>query len=303
MIDEFPEYTLEGRLGLVFIHADWASAAIYCEDARHEVFYERFVKRLFPSAPDFLVVCLGGKSEIKKAARRKDANSPIPEIYIIDKDFDDIIGGINAYISDGVISLRHHSVECYLAQWDAILEVALEELHDRGKGRAQLMAKLKERVRFEFLLREILLEFTKHFCVARKNMVSVQTSKMSAEDLYLNANKSWPLPVTLGEYKTLLLSKCTMPKNEWLAQPGQLPSELARSLTAKEQPWGKLPNEAHIVGKHLLAGFLLYADEMLGTSLYDMPDTKLYTRLITHINVDSFGYLRAEISSRLPDFI
>jgi len=301
MRSDFPEYSEEGKRGLAILHQYWANAVFYCEDESHEVFYERLIRRIIPNAKNFLVVCLGGKGPILKAIKSTEDASPIPEVFIVDKDYDDLTGDLGRNAYDNLIYLRRHSIENYLTQINALLEIAVEQKATSGISMYSAHQKIADSHKFYSHLMERLIYLCRYFLVARKNGVKVRTSKISCSEIYENSDSSWPLPPDewLEEYIAEFSDKCML-DHEWLLQDGVIQVQLADAFKATDTPWGNLPIDHHVVGKHLMGGLVRYIDNCLETELLKMKDAELYTRLAVHIDTTDLGYLRSDILRVVP---
>ena len=304
MKDDFPEYSEEGKLGLVLLHQYWAHAAFYCEDECHEIFYERLIRKIIPNIKDFFVVCLGGKSEIIKALKRADWKPPIPEIYIVDKDYDDFDSHFNAAAYRNLIYLRKHSIENYLAQFNAILEVILEQKATSGTSRFLARKQIEDSSLFYSSLQDRLIKIGRYFIVARKNGVRVKTSKISCDEIYKDSDEGWPLPTDEWESKYIADFKnaCTY-AHDWLLNDDTLSTQLSQAFDTENSPWGILSPSDHIVGKHLLGGVIRYMDSQFKTKLQELKDAELYTRLTSHIEINDLDYLKYDILKIAPEII
>lgn len=304
MRSDFPEYSEEGKLGLAILHQYWAHAVLYCEDESHEVFYERLIRRIIPNAKDFLVVCLGGKGEILKAIKRVNCTSSIPEVFIVDKDYDDFTGDLGRNSYKNLIYLRKHSIENYLAQIDALLEIVLEQKAATGLAKYSARQMISNSAEFYSSLSERLIYIGRYFVVARKNGVLVKTSKISGVEIYRDSNLAWPLPTDewVAEYIVKFKEKCAF-NHEWLLQDDVMQVQLSAAFEAINTPWGNLPIDDHVVGKHLVGGVIRYMDSCFKTDLLGMRDVDLYTRLASHIDITELTYLKTDILQAAPTLV
>lgn len=301
MMCDFPEYSIEGKLGLSVVHQYWAHATIYCEDESHETFYDRLIRRIIPNIKDCLIVCLGGKSEILKALKTSKNKTSMPEIFIVDKDYDDFVGDLGRNKYKNLIYLRKHSIENYLSQIDAVLEIALEQKSGSKITRFMALQKMANHTEYYDKLVKQLIKIGRYYIVARKNNIPVKTSKISCSDIYLESNNAWPLPTDewIDQYIEEFRKQCES-NHEWLLQEDFLENELSNAFIAKDTPWGVLPEIDHVVGKHLLGGVIRYVDYCMDTKIIELKDVELYTRLVSYINTDQFEYLRSDILGVAP---
>ena len=301
MTGDFPEYSEEGKLWLSIVHQYWAHAVFYFEDESHEIFYERLIRRIIPNVKDFLVVCLGGKSEIYKAIKSPSNEMSIPGIFIVDKDYDDFTGELGRNRRENLIYLRRHSIENYLAQFDAVLEVILEQKAGTGIAKFDACQKISNSAKYYSKLSERLQKIGRYFLVARKNGIPVRTSKISCSEIYRDSDAAWPLPTDewIDEYVAEFKGKCAL-DHEWLLQEDVMKVQLSDAFTGADTPWGNLPIDHHIVGKHLVGGIIRYMDSCFETKLLEMKDVELYTRLASHIDTTELEYLKDEILQVAP---
>ena len=284
------------------VNGYWANAAVYCEDELHEAFYERLFHRLFPGRNDFYVKCLSGKGDVLKLARKRTVLD-IAQIFVIDKDYDDLVGelSINASVP-GVVYLRRHSIENYLASFDAIIQVALEEQVKEKMTLIQYRPLISDKETFAFELLQQLESLCRYFAVARKNQIPFKSSKVSSSEVYAGADLKFPLPsdAWISSYISSFKETCGG-YHEWILEEVQLAQSLADAYVAKDKPWANLSPADHVVGKLLLAGLLRYIDGRLGSRLLDMPDNQLFTRIAAHLDITPLSYLKDEIVRIAPD--
>lgn len=295
-MSDFPEYSFHGKIGLAVINSDWASAVFYCEDELHEAFYDRLIKRIVPEIKPYYVVCMGGKSEVLKVAKSDDQIPSVVEICIVDKDYDDILGEVKKVKFDKLIYLQRHSIENYLPQKEALINIAVECRAKEYLSKKDIENLMSDFEIFNTKLIEALVEIGRYFVVARKNRINIQTSKMPCDDIYTNVEEIFPVPNQdwFDSYKEKFLDTCNI-KHDWLTDPITLSSNLAAAFLNVNPLQTQLPAADHVVGKHLLGGFLRYINSRFNINLLEIDPVELYTRLASHISISDLLYLRAEI--------
>ena len=303
-MSDFPEYSIQGKIGLAVLHADWASVVFYCEDDLHEAFYDRLIKRIIPDIKPYFVVCLGGKSEVLKIAKTEDKVQSVTEICIIDKDYDDLLEEIKSGIPGKLIYLKRHSIENYLSQKDALVTIAIECRAKNYISRKGIEDLLSDFQNFNNKLIDKLVEIGRYFIVARKYRVEIQTSKTPCNDIYLDAAPVFPLPTDLwfNSYKGMFSDACAC-NQDWLNDSSVLPVILQDAFQNKYTEFSLLEPADHVVGKHLLSGLLRYIGMRFNVNLLDIDPVELYTRLASHISISDLSYLRTEILKVDPTLV
>lgn len=303
-MSDFPEYSTLGKSGLAVLNADWASAVFYCEDELHEAFYDRLIRRVIPDIKPYYVVCLGGKSEVLKIAKTDDKTTLVTEVCIVDKDYDDLLGEIKSKTPIKLIYLKRHSIENYLSQKDAIINIAIE-----CRARSYISTKNIENAvddfqKFNSKLIDALTEIGRYFVLARNHRIEIETSKISSDDLYRNAEPKFPLPTDswFNSYKSKFSNACVL-DHDWLNTPAVLASNLFSAFNNKHPEFVSLTPADHIVGKHLLSGILRYIGVRLNVNLLEIDPIELYTRLASHISTSDLSYLRTEILRINPKLV
>lgn len=305
-MSDFPEYSTQGKIGLAVLHADWANVVFYCEDDLHEAFYDRLIRRILPDLKPYFIVCLGGKSEVLKVAKAKDKVASVTEICIIDKDYDDLLGEIKSDTPVKLIYLRKHSIENYLSQKEALVNIAIECRAKNYISRKEIEDLLSDFYNFSNKLITKLVEIGRYFIVARKYRVEIQTTKTPSNDIYFDASPTFPLPTDLwfNSYKAKFSDACAF-SHDWLTDPNLLQASLQDAFQNKYTEFSWLEPADHVVGKHLLSGFLRYIGMRFKVNLLNIDPVELYTRLASHICISELSYLRTEIlkvDSKLVQF-
>lgn len=295
-MSDFPEYSMQGKIGLAVINSDWASAVFYCEDELHEAFYDRLIQRVMPEIKPYYVVCLGGKSEVLKIARIDDEVPSVTEICIIDKDYDDLLDEMAAHTPKKLIYLKKHSIENYLSQKEALINIAIECRARNYMSRKEIENLVDDFEKFNGKLIDILVEIGRYFIVARKNRVEIETSKIPSDVIYKDADPIFPLPTDLwfNSYKVKFSDACAL-EHDWLNDSSVLPDVLLGAFQNKSSEFALLEPADHVVGKHLLSGLLRYISTRFNVNLLEIDPVELYTRLASHICISDLSYLRAKI--------
>lgn len=300
MLSDLPEYTIDGLIGVSIVNAEWANAIFYCEDSGYEAVYERLLKKLCPELTKFMVACTGGKTITQKLAERS-SDIPIPHFMLVDKDYDDLNGFLEKRQKLGIAYLRRYSIENYLTQIEALVEVALEELSkdNRSSTKLALEDKIQDCKEYISSLTSCLEKIGRHFVFCQKHRINIRTCKTAGSEIFADATDQSPSPESWFEnFKSTLIEDIAA-NSDWMLEEGWIDAQLSTAFDPKCEPWGRLEPAAHIVGKHLLFGLLTYLDARLGTSFREMGSRELCLRLLSHASINDLEYLRTEIHAKL----
>lgn len=279
---------------------DSVSIFFYFEDAHHESVYERLINRLIPNIKEFRVICLGGKTKIR--TKSKEAKQPgITKIFIVDKDFDDLLGDVINI--PNVYYLHAFSIENYLAEYEPLLKLAVE-LKPRDLTFAAAKNICQNFSVFESRLKEKLEKIARHFVVARKHRVSIETTKMSVEDILSDETDDFiPTDEWIDSYKDKMIQSLDN-KNQWLDIPSSFEAELLNAFSKHQgTSFEKLSNYDHICGKHLIGCMVRYIQNALSVKMTEMDSVEMYLRLINHSNIDNLSFLKGKICTDHPGLI
>ncbi|WP_026897644.1 DUF4435 domain-containing protein [Daejeonella oryzae] len=97
--------------------------AFYIEDEDQENFFFCILKNLFPEIKIEKIFPLNGKENV--IAESKDNIDNKKKVYIVDKDFDDILN--KKILRDNLFYLERYSIENYLIEKDSIIEYIISE--------------------------------------------------------------------------------------------------------------------------------------------------------------------------------
>jgi hypothetical protein len=302
MTSDVPQYSADGLIGLSLLASEWAHSIFYFEDGEHEDVYERLLKKIFPDLKPFAVACTGGKSiSIKVAKKRHDTS--IPCIIVVDKDYDDLIGTLPGNLELGILYLKKYSIENYLVEIGAIIEVAIELMARDGVTYKQneISKKLFDRDRFIEKLKTDLIEIGRWFVFVQKNKIDIQSTKIPGDIIFDGAEPAFPLPFNWFENYRERVLECVKTAHEWMIDCEYFPGCLQEAFDTTCTSLGQLEPADHIVGKHLLFGLLCYLDARLGTSLREMESRELYLRILNHLTLEPLTYLKEQITQNLKE--
>ena len=156
---------------------------------------------------------------------------------------------------------------------------------------------------FLTLLQESLRRVTELFVLARRERLGIQSTKTPTENIFKDViADDFPVPTTTfaEEYIVSLRAACLVRAgSEWLCEDDALRGAIEDSLIPKITPWGDLPPDSHIVGRHLLGGMIRYVDSKTGSKLGKLDSVELYTRMVSHIDLTELSFLASEILARI----
>lgn len=123
--DALPSRSAAGRAALDVFYRDFNEYSFYVEDEDQENIYFEILARFLPGVNFNKIFALNGKESVIKHAEDKD-NAIIPNrVYIVDKDFDDLLGKIRNI--SNLYYLDKFCIENYLIEENAIIEIIIEE--------------------------------------------------------------------------------------------------------------------------------------------------------------------------------
>lgn len=296
-----PQYSSDALEILDVFYQDYVSAIFYFEDSHHESVYEALVNRLVPKIRSFQVICLGGKT--KMIAKTKESRPAGAKwIFVLDKDFDDLLDTV--YSGENVYYLRAFSIENYLADWMPLAKIAVE-IRARDLTYASAKSRCSNFPDYFLRLKSRLLSVSKLFVVARRYRVSIETTKMSIENLLAGSDLDSPIPTDewMIDYKSRIQANAHG-SNEWLADEAALQVAIDCALESLNNTPISVENaDAHICGKHLLGCIIRYVQRALDVQLLEIDSVELYLRMITHANLSRLDFLRDSIIRDHPDLV
>lgn len=119
----FPEKTDSFYRGQDILYGQFNEINFYVEDEGQENLYYVVLRKLFPDIEFKKIFPLNGKDNVIADAIINGHNKK--NIYLVDKDFDDIHGIVKNH--PNLFYLKEYSIENYLLEENAILEFVIEE--------------------------------------------------------------------------------------------------------------------------------------------------------------------------------
>lgn len=292
-------YSEEGLQGRVELLQDFVNVKFYFEDDSKENFYEFLVNQIFPELVTEHVFCLGGKGNVLAEARKED-NSGVPRIFLLDKDFDDLLTKYSD--PEGVIRLRAYSIENYFLNINLLCKAAAAVCDDLRLSRIEAN---KNDILKNF--NRIVVDYTpiaKLFYAVRKfNLINVKTTKRDYKDFIKDGDVDniMPKEITLNFIDEI--QRESLKQSNQLAKIANINQELASNFVPKKGCVAKgdeklLPN---FPGKHLFHFLCEVIDRLLGTKLQNIASSKLMIGMMSQGS--TIAGLLAEVKSDIEDSI
>ena len=121
--ESIPTRNTNYRLAEDIFYAQFNEISFFIEDEDQENFFFCILKNLFPDIQIDKIFPLNGKDNVINESNENIGNKK--KIFIVDKDFDDILNKINT--NDNLFYLERYSIENHLIEKDAIVEYIIGE--------------------------------------------------------------------------------------------------------------------------------------------------------------------------------
>ena len=123
--ESIPSYSEAGRAARDIFWDIFNDVNFYVEDEDQENLYFEILGKLFPNIKISQIFPLGGKNAvIAHAVDPANAGNARKSIYIVDKDFDDLLG--NIFFQKNVFYLSLYCIENYLLEEPAVVQISVE---------------------------------------------------------------------------------------------------------------------------------------------------------------------------------
>ncbi|WP_457329752.1 DUF4435 domain-containing protein [Rhizobacter sp. P5_C2] len=122
---DVPTRSVEGLAALDVMYAEFNDVNFYVEDEDQENLYLTVIRKMLPDSRISKIFPLGGKKQVlDHAGDPVNAPSGKRSIYILDKDFDDLLGQMVFF--DNVFYLDRYCIENYLIEESAVIDIVIE---------------------------------------------------------------------------------------------------------------------------------------------------------------------------------
>lgn len=277
-MDVFSEiaYSDAGMSGRDIFLAEFSDVIFYFEDEAYEAVYEKLISKIAPMYLTNSINCLGGKTQILKAARSKNDIGK-PRVFIVDKDFDDILGLLEDL--EGLIYLDRYCFENYLLEIPALIQLVIDR-YALSTTAAHL--KCKDFEDFYSRLLDRYTYLTRLFLVIRKLKLPIQTTKLHYSEFVEAGGISEILSdEIITKYKQDLLQI-----SDWITDDEVLEGLVDSAFDSQDGQGAKTYDQIkkHLCGKHLLGFMLCYIERTLNVDLKEISTESLYMDLIGRID-------------------
>lgn len=236
--DDLPVRGAEGLAALDIFYAGFNDINFYVEDAEQENLYEVILRRRFPDVRVDRIFPLGGKEAVRRHAEEPQNEAlPAYRAYILDKDFDDLLGTMSTH--PNIFYLDRFCIENYLLEESAFVEVVVESHPKKKRETITNQLQMTPTVdRIFYTLRPLFICFA---CVQRFDL-GLQNCG-SAPEMYCHKDRRWELdPAALTRYFEAIKSV-----GSGFSPPITDPTSDARMADAIA-----LNNHKLVSGKHIL---------------------------------------------------
>lgn len=237
---------MEGANALDLFYVEFNEVNFYFEDQDQENLYEEIIKNLFPELKYSRVFPLHGKTSVLTHARQSKTDNNIKNpIYIVDKDFDDLLGVmIN---DDRIFYLDRYCIENYLLDESALVKVLIETYPKAKKDEIKKKINLPQ---FYAASMDSLLPLFKLFYAVQKLGLGLKNCSAKPEEFTLKG-KPWSIdPEKIEKYFELLK---TTTQNKKLNPPLTDPFNDFRTKLCNT-----IPSESLVSGKFIAAVMFHY---------------------------------------------
>lgn len=254
----------------------------YVEDSDQESLYYCILSRLFPKLTIEQISPLGGKAAVLEHAANNKTNRP--SVYIVDKDFDDLLGTRTTIRS--VFYLDRYCIENFVLETSAILRFIVSEKPtftiDTANTTLDVALFLRKTIAE---LRSLFLDFF----LVQKHALGLPNASMSVAQ-FARANPGWSIdPDKVAAYESKVIA--LLPVSTRLEdERKKLASEF--ELTRRKQFVGR-----NVSGKYLLALLLRRISRAFKVPGTDLSSARY--RLAEYCTFSSLRGLRQEIESSL----
>ncbi|WP_395047130.1 DUF4435 domain-containing protein [Flavobacterium sp.] len=258
----------------------------YVEDEDQESFYETILKKLFPDIKIEKIFPLGGKDPVIKAAKLTTTDKK--KVYIVDKDFDDILKTKEAI--PNLFYLKQYSIENYLTEETAIQKLIIEE---KPKLKAPDVAATFSLTDFQKETRNLFSEIICSYLVIQKHCLGIPNVSYEPAR-FCNLNN--PSSIKTADFNTYKASievklKTKSKKLSLVAQIKQFKKYCSKKIKVLEAL-------RHIPGKYTLHFLKARVRHLFSIpSFHNMTLESLSIRLADKCTFDSLVYLRTDIQA------
>jgi len=237
-VDDLPVRGPDGLAALDIFYAGFNDINFYVEDAEQENLYEVILRRKFPGVRVDRIFPLGGKGAVRRHAEEpQNETLPAYRAYIVDKDFDDLLGAMSTH--PNIFYLDFFCIENYLLEESAFVELVVES-HPKKK-RTIITTQLELALTMDGIFLSLRPLFVGFACVQRFDLGLLNCG--SAPEMYCHKDRRWELdPAALDRYFVAIESV-----GSGFSPPITDPTSDARMADAMALDNNKLVSGKHVV--------------------------------------------------------
>lgn len=255
----------------------------FVEDADQENLYYQILSKLFPNIKLKRIFPLGGKSNviahIKVHARSKK------NIYIVDKDFDDLLGKVFNY--PNLFYLEQYSIENYFLDEKAMVELILDEMPKLN--RRQICTRLNFKNMYTQSLQDLKYLFSL-FLVVQKRAIPIENCGLKCEK-FCSTHRYQVDPAKVICYQTLVISAAVA-----AGQTLNIRREVAKAYPFNRNRLSLY--RRHIAGKFILKLFYHWVKKQFFPN-HSMTFESFCYRIAKEARFETLEFLKAAIESRM----
>lgn len=206
MVDQrisLPQRSEGGLAAADVFYRSYNEFYFYVEDEDQENLYFSILKKIFPHVSFEKIFPLGGKPSVLAHAKDQVSQSLDKRVYILDKDFDDLLG-IKEEIR-GVFYLDKFCIENYLLKEEALIEIVVES--NPKQNRASIRDNLSLETKIPLIGGNLRTLFGLFFFVQLERL-GIKNCKCKPE-AFCKQNELWDVcPTLLNNYLDKILIRC-----------------------------------------------------------------------------------------------
>jgi hypothetical protein len=258
----------------------------YVEDNEQENLYLEILGRLFPRLRITQIFGLGGKANLLKHARDPvNAANAGKSVYILDKDFDDLLGHV-VIDQPNVFYLDRYSIENYLVEEQALVQIALES-NPRSR-REDLRRDLAFKDFYAACLSSLKV-LCAHFFAVQRFALGIPNAAQKME-AFSKAGKPWEVdPLAVAKYTRMVTDATIQAK---IFSDAQAVAAFLETAIPR-----KGPRDANVCGKFLLTMAYHYLRHK--ASIGNVTLDSLRYRLSRNNSFKKLRFLRLRIADYL----
>lgn len=284
----FPSWSQDGLAARDIFFDSFNDVNFYVEDIDQENLYHLILSRLFPEIKISQIFPLGGKAPVINHAM-DPVNQPNAHrsIYIVDKDFDDLLGHVIQ--RDNLFYLSKYCIENFLLEEAAVIEVAVEA---QPKTSRQVHART---LLFSEYMRETIEKVTplfKLFFVVQRLNLGLKNCDLKPESFSIKNHPEIIDTVLIKSYE-IEVRKAAEQTNLFKSE-----DEFIEFVSNAFPP--SISNDINICGKFLLALTMHYMKSKL--KFGNISFESLTYRLANHSRLLDLNPLKTSIDNYLRRF-